>query len=80
MIELPRACFDRGPDRPSRRLLLVRDERSHAVRLGFSRDDVEGRIIPRYIEEKIVDASPFATIDEPGVGELVRIAVEQGPR
>ena len=48
--------------------------------LGFSRDDIEGRIIPRYVEEKIVDGSPFATIDRAGVGELVRIAVERGRR
>ena len=50
------------------------------MRIGFSRDDIEGRIIPRYVEEKIVDGSPFATIDEEGVGELVRIAVERGRR
>jgi PEP-utilising enzyme, PEP-binding domain len=48
--------------------------------IGFSRDDIEGRIIPRYVEEKIVDGSPFATIDQAGVGEIVRIAVQRGRR
>jgi phosphoenolpyruvate synthase/pyruvate phosphate dikinase len=48
--------------------------------IGFSRDDVEGRIIPRYVDERILDVSPFATIDEPGVGELVRLAVRLGRR
>jgi pyruvate,orthophosphate dikinase len=42
--------------------------------LGFSRDDVESRILSTYIEEKIVDRSPFETIDKPGVGWLVRLA------
>jgi pyruvate,orthophosphate dikinase len=78
MIELPRACF-------------IADRIAHHADffsfgtidltqcgLGFSRDDIEGRIIPRYVEEKIVEGSPFATIDQAGVGELVRIAVERG--
>jgi len=46
--------------------------------LGFSRDDVESSFLPSYIELKIVDRSPFETLDTPGVGELVRIGVERG--
>ncbi len=46
--------------------------------LGFSRDDVEGRIMPRYLEEGILPADPFKTIDRDGVGELVRLGIERG--
>jgi pyruvate,orthophosphate dikinase len=46
--------------------------------LGFSRDDVEGRFLTKYIEQKIVDRSPFDTIDKPGVGWLVRLAAWTG--
>ena len=48
--------------------------------LGFSRDDVEGRIVPLYRELHVLEHSPFGTIDEEGVGELVRTAVERGRR
>ena len=46
--------------------------------LGFSRDDVEGSFLPHYIGTKIVDRSPFETIDRPGVGWLVRLAAWTG--
>ena len=69
MIELPRACFIADQIARARRLLLVRHQRPDAdARSGFSRDDIEGRILARYIDEKIVDRSPFETIDLPGVG------------
>ncbi len=45
---------------------------------GFSRDDVEGRFMPRYLELKLLPANPFETIDIEGVGQLVREAVEKG--
>ena len=46
--------------------------------LGFSRDDVEGKFLTTYMEQKIVDRSPFETIDKPGVGWLVRLAAWTG--
>ena len=78
MIELPRACFI--ADRIARHADFFSFGTNDLTQcgLGFSRDDIEGRIIPRYIEEKIVNVSPFATIDKPGVGELVKLAVQRG--
>ncbi|MBV8219004.1 MAG: pyruvate, phosphate dikinase, partial [Solirubrobacterales bacterium] len=78
MIELPRACFI--ADRIARHADFFSFGTNDLTQcaIGFSRDDIEGRIIPRYVEEKIVDGSPFATIDEEGVGELVRVAVDRG--
>ncbi len=45
---------------------------------GFSRDDVEGRIMSEYLDKKLLDANPFETLDVDGVGQLVRIGCERG--
>ena len=45
---------------------------------GFSRDDVEGRMMPAYLEQGLLKRNPFETIDQAGVGELVRIGAERG--
>jgi pyruvate,orthophosphate dikinase len=45
---------------------------------GFSRDDVEGRIMTPYLELKLIPANPFETLDRDGVGELVRWACQRG--
>src|SRR5919202_2231770 len=74
MIELPRACFvaDRIADQADFFSFGTNDLTQTA--LGFSRDDVEGGFLSRYLSERIVDRSPFETIDKPGVGWLVRLA------
>ena len=78
MIELPRACVIAGRLAEHADFFSFGTNDLTQAGIGFSRDDIEGRIIPRYVEEKIVDGSPFATIDREGVGELVRIAVQRG--
>ncbi|MGA7760083.1 MAG: pyruvate, phosphate dikinase [Ilumatobacteraceae bacterium] len=45
---------------------------------GFSRDDVESRMMPAYLEQGLLKANPFDTIDQTGVGDLVRIGAERG--
>ena len=45
---------------------------------GFSRDDIEGRFMPTYLEQKLLDANPFEKIDVEGVGKLVQMAVALG--
>jgi pyruvate, orthophosphate dikinase len=45
---------------------------------GFSRDDVEGRMMTAYLEKGLLPANPFENVDPKGVGELVRIAVAAG--
>jgi pyruvate,orthophosphate dikinase len=74
MIELPRACFvaDKIAQHADFFSFGTNDLTQSA--LGFSRDDVESRILSTYLAEKIVDRSPFETIDKPGVGWLVRLA------
>jgi pyruvate, orthophosphate dikinase len=78
MIELPRACF------VADRIAQFADFFSFGTNdltqtaLGFSRDDVESKFVPTYLERKIIDRSPFETIDKPGVGWLVRLAAWVG--
>jgi pyruvate, orthophosphate dikinase len=47
---------------------------------GFSRDDVATRVVQPYLDQGLLDADPFQTIDREGVGYLVRRAVEEGRR
>ena len=78
MIELPRACVI--ADRIARHADFFSFGTNDLTQagIGLSRDDVEKGIVPRYVEEKIITSSPFQTIDEEGVGELVAMAVERG--
>ena len=45
---------------------------------GFSRDDVEGKFLPYYLDNNILEKNPFAVLDQDGVGQLVKIGVERG--
>ncbi len=74
MIELPRACF--VADRIARFADFFSFGTNDLTQtaLGFSRDDAESKFVPIYLERKIIDRSPFETIDQAGVGWLVRLA------
>jgi pyruvate, orthophosphate dikinase len=78
MIELPRACFVANRIAEHADFFSFGTNDLTQTALGFSRDDVEGRFLNRYLETKIVDRSPFETIDQPGVGWLVRLAAWAG--
>jgi pyruvate, orthophosphate dikinase len=78
MIELPRACLVADKIAEHADFFSFGTNDLTQTALGFSRDDVEGRFLPTYIERKIVERSPFDTIDAPGVGALVALAVEKG--
>jgi pyruvate, orthophosphate dikinase len=78
MIELPRACLVADRIAQHADFFSFGTNDLTQTGLGFSRDDAEGRFLSTYVERKIVDRSPFETIDVPGVGALVRIAIEKG--
>jgi pyruvate,orthophosphate dikinase len=78
MIELPRACMIAGLIAAHADFFSFGTNDLTQAGIGLSRDDVEAQIIPRYIEEKILDRSPFQTLDGPGIGQLVQIATERG--
>ncbi len=78
MLELPRACL--VADRIARHadFLSFGTNDLTQTAIGLSRDDVEAKFLGRYVEEGIIDRSPFETIDEPGVGELVALGTKRG--
>jgi len=80
MIELPRACLVAGDIARHAEFFSFGTNDLTQTGLGFSRDDIEGRILPTYIEKKIVDVSPFESIDEEGLGQLVEMACAKGRR
>jgi pyruvate, orthophosphate dikinase len=74
MIELPRACFVANRIAAHADFFSFGTNDLTQTALGFSRDDVESKFVPAYMELGIIDHSPFETIDTPGVGWLVRLA------
>ena len=78
MIELPRACFVANLIAKHADFFSFGTNDLTQTALGFSRDDVESAFVPTYVERKIIDRSPFETIDAPGVGWLVRLAAWVG--
>ncbi len=78
MIELPRACLLAGRIAEHADFFSFGTNDLTQTALGFSRDDIEARILSAYISAGVLDRSPFETLDVPGVGELVRIAAARG--
>jgi pyruvate, orthophosphate dikinase len=78
MIELPRACFVADEIARHAEFFSFGTNDLTQTALGFSRDDIEGRVVPHYQDDGIVERSPFASVDEKGVGALVQMAVERG--
>jgi pyruvate,orthophosphate dikinase len=78
MIELPRACLVAGAIAPRADFFSFGTNDLTQTALGFSRDDIEARIVPLYADLGIVERSPFGTLDADGVGELITIALARG--
>jgi pyruvate, orthophosphate dikinase len=78
MIELPRACFIADELAAEAAFFSFGTNDLTQTALGFSRDDVEAGFVPRYLEKRILDRSPFESIDVIGVGALVEIAIGLG--
>ena len=78
MIELPRACLRADEIAEEAEFFSFGTNDLTQTALGFSRDDIEGRILGRYIDVKVFDRSPFETLDTPGVGQLVRMGAWLG--
>jgi pyruvate,orthophosphate dikinase len=78
MIELPRACFQADNIAHHADFFSFGTNDLTQTALGFSRDDVEAKFLATYLERKIVDRSPFETIDTPGVGQMLRMGAWLG--
>ncbi len=75
MIELPRAAMTAEDLAQEAEFFSFGTNDLTQTVWGFSRDDVEGVFIPRYVEESIFGVSPFETIDQHGVGRVVEEGV-----
>jgi len=78
MIELPRACIRADEIAREADFCSFGTNDLTQTALGFSRDDAEGKILTRDLETGVLERNPFEVIDEEGVGDLMRIAVERG--
>ena len=77
MIELPRAALQAGEIAHSAEFFSFGTNDLTQTTLGISRDDA-GRFLKIYEEKGIYEKDPFVTLDQAGVGELVKIAAERG--
>jgi pyruvate,orthophosphate dikinase len=78
MIETPRAALLADQIAEEAEFFSFGTNDLTQMTFGFSRDDVEGRMMAAYLGQGLLKANPFENVDEEGVGELVRIAVERG--
>ncbi len=77
MIELPRACIRADEIAEVADFFSFGTNDLTQTTLGFSRDDAEGKFLTRYLDDRLLQANPFETLDQGGVGDLMRIAVER---
>jgi len=80
MIELPRAALRADEIAEHADFFSFGTNDLTQTTLGMSRDDAEGKFLTFYLEDGVIERNPFETLDQAGVGELMRIAVERGRR
>ncbi|HVL92176.1 MAG TPA: pyruvate, phosphate dikinase [Acidimicrobiales bacterium] len=78
MIETPRAALRADELAEAADFFSFGTNDLTQMTFGFSRDDVEGRMMSAYLEQGLLKRNPFETIDAAGVGELVRLGAERG--
>jgi len=80
MIELPRAALRADEIAEYADFFSFGTNDLTQTTLGFSRDDAEGKFLTFYLEDGVLKQNPFETIDQSGVGDLMRIGIERGRR
>jgi pyruvate,orthophosphate dikinase len=78
MIETPRAALRADEIAEEADFFSFGTNDLTQMTFGFSRDDVEGRMMSAYLEQGLLPRNPFETVDAAGVGELVAIGVQRG--
>ncbi|MBI3925534.1 MAG: pyruvate, phosphate dikinase [Armatimonadetes bacterium] len=78
MVELPRATTVAGDLATSADFFSFGTNDLTQTTYGYSRDDAAGTFMPVYLELRILKVDPFTVIDRPGVGRLMKMAVEEG--
>jgi pyruvate,orthophosphate dikinase len=78
MIETPRAALRAGEIAEVADFFSFGTNDLTQMTFGFSRDDVEGRMMSAYLEQGLLKRNPFEVVDPDGVGELVRLGTARG--
>ena len=78
MIEIPRACITADGVARYADFFSFGTNDLTQMTFGYSRDDAEGKFLASYIENGILTEDPFSSVDQGGVGELMKMAVEKG--
>ena len=78
MIELPRAALRADEIAEVADFFSFGTNDLTQTTLGMSRDDAEGKFLTFYLEDGVIEHNPFETLDQGGVGDLMRIGVERG--
>ncbi len=78
MIETPRAAIRADEIAEEADFFSFGTNDLTQMTFGFSRDDVESRMMPAYLEQGLLKRNPFETIDRGGVGELVKMGAARG--
>jgi pyruvate,orthophosphate dikinase len=77
MIEIPRAAITADKVAEEAEFFSFGTNDLTQMGFGYSRDD-SGTFLPEYVSKKILPEDPFQSLDQEGIGELVRIACEKG--
>ncbi len=77
MIEIPRACLLADRMAAKSQFFSFGTNDLTQMSFGFSRDDIGG-FLPDYLRKGVLDADPFQTIDQAGVGQLIKMSVDKG--
>ncbi len=77
MIEIPRAALTAGQIAEEAQYFSFGTNDLTQMTFGYSRDDIAS-FLPAYMEKKILKVDPFQVLDQEGVGQLIKMAVENG--
>ena len=78
MVEIPRACVTADEIAKHADFFSFGTNDLTQMTFGYSRDDAEGKFLANYVEEGILPEDPFSSVDQEGVGELMKMAVSRG--
>ncbi len=77
MIEIPRACLVADEIAKKAEFFSFGTNDLTQMGFGFSRDD-SGTFLKKYVEMGLLESDPFQSLDQKGIGQLIKIAVEKG--
>jgi pyruvate,orthophosphate dikinase len=80
MIEVPRAALTAAEIAGAADFFSFGTNDLTQLTWAFSRDDAESGFLPDYLDQGVLESSPFSTLDAPGVGRLVALAAAEGRR